>query len=254
MCVWYSIFAGWWFQTCFILTPTWGNLQFFKWVETTKYIVCIYPPVIYRGWKLPLFQIENTSSKGPCVVAVFEFPEGMYVCLYLYRQYISYVYMQRCCSCLGVAIITLVQVKLQCGYFLLVPLGSHPPPAHVFQDFSSQHPYTFAILCLEVWNLTKKCWIEPITLKVNQHTVCTLCNRKGHLLTKVGRSRQKYHGFPPKPTLHLSIHFLPSFLDLVDQQHPECRLDGAFRGVLSGVCLEGRLDIQSENALKKVVK
>ena len=30
------------------------------------------------------------------------------------------------------------------GYFLLVPLGSHPPPAHVFQDFSSHHPYTFA--------------------------------------------------------------------------------------------------------------
>ena len=39
---------------------------------------------------------------------------------------------------------------------LLVFLGSHPPPAHVFQDFSSQHPYTFAILCFEVWNLTQK--------------------------------------------------------------------------------------------------
>ena len=84
VCVWYSIFARWWFQSCFIFTPTSWNLQFFKWVETTKYIVCMYPPVIYRGWKLPLFQIENTSSKGPCVVAVFECPEGMYVCLYIY--------------------------------------------------------------------------------------------------------------------------------------------------------------------------
>ena len=52
MSVWYSIFARWWFQTCFSLTPTWGNLQFF-----------------------------------PCVVAVFEFPEGMYVCLYIYNTY-----------------------------------------------------------------------------------------------------------------------------------------------------------------------
>lgn len=35
-------------------------------------------------------------------------------------------------------------MRLQCGYFLLVPLGSHPLPAHVFQDFSSHHPYTVA--------------------------------------------------------------------------------------------------------------
>ena len=74
-------------------------------------------------------------------------------------------------------------------------VGHHPPPAHVFQDFSSQHPL---YLCLEVWNLTK-----------NQHTVRT---EKGHLLTKVGRSRQKYHGFPPKPTLHLNQSmFCPVF-------------------------------------------
>lgn len=74
-------------------------------------------------------------------------------------------------------------------------VGHHPPPAHAFQDFSSQHPL---YLCLEVWNLTK-----------NQHTVRT---EKGHLLTKVGRSRQKYHGFPPKPTLHLNQSmFCPVF-------------------------------------------
>ena len=32
--------AGWWFQICFIFTPTWGNdpfwLIFFRWVETTN--------------------------------------------------------------------------------------------------------------------------------------------------------------------------------------------------------------------------
>ena len=34
------LMARWWFQICFIFTPTWGNDQnwliFFKWVETTN--------------------------------------------------------------------------------------------------------------------------------------------------------------------------------------------------------------------------
>ena len=96
----------------------------------------------------------------------------------------------------------------------------------------------------------KKVMNWTITLKVNQHTVCTLCNRKGHLLTEVGRlgrSRQKYHAFPPKPTLHLSIHFIsPVFWTWWTSY-----IGSVAWMVLSGVCLEGRLDIQSENALKK---
>ena len=46
--MWYSftldIISRWWFQICFIFTPTWGDnpiwLKFFNWVETTNKIHC----------------------------------------------------------------------------------------------------------------------------------------------------------------------------------------------------------------------
>ena len=66
--------TGWWFQIFFIFIPTWGNdpvwLIFFRWVETTNQMICLWSflnpeSIILTTFSSRIFAMSVWSSKFP---------------------------------------------------------------------------------------------------------------------------------------------------------------------------------------------